>query len=424
MSRAARIPGCKSGHTHSDRNPDIIHKHDIKSVYQPIFSPTHQRLAGYEALVRAWHEGHPVPPPVLFRQAAAQGQMVELDRHLLRLHLQNFTGTDLPVWLFLNISPQTCTRPDASLEQLAELCHGYGMPPERIVLELVETAADSTRALLAFVRQAHNLGFQIAIDDFGMGDSNFERLWRIHPLIVKLDRSLLLNAQQHRRARMLLESLVRMIRESGSLVLLEGIEDEEQAHIALATEADLLQGYLFGRPGTVSVQAVTQAETELSARVRHSRKWSLQHSQEQDHYLRQLGSCIRKTAQQLALGVPFAEACRPLLQLEGVKRCFVLDPDGIQQGRLMHARPDPDLARFNPLYESSGACWAHRDYFRKARLRPYNIHCSRPYVGLPDARRTVTLSMALHQGGRMQVLCVDIHPDELFRGQIDFPDTL
>lgn len=424
MNSAARMPGGKSGHTPSDRAPDIIHKHDFKSLYQPIFSPTHQRLAGYEALVRAWHEGHPVPPPVLFRQAAAQGQTVELDRHLLRLHLRNFSGTDLPVWLFLNISPQTCTRPDASLEQLAELCHDCGMPPERIVLELVETAADNTRALLAFVRHARSLGFQVAIDDFGMGDSNFERLWRINPLIVKLDRSLLLNAGQHPRARMLLESLVRMIRESGSLVLLEGIEDEDQARIALATEADLLQGYLFGRPGTVSVQSVTQAETELSARVRHSRRWSLQHSQEQDQYLRRLRTAMRKSGQQLARGIPFGEACAPLLQLEGVKRCFVLDPDGIQQGRLMHARPDLSQARFNPLYESSGACWAHRDYFRKARLQPHSIHCSRPYVGLPDARRTVTVSTALNHGGRLQVLCVDIHPDELFRGQMQFPDTL
>ena len=73
----------------------------------------------------------------------------------------------------------------------------------------------------------------------------------MNPLIVKLDRSLLVNAESHARARMLLESLVRMIRESGSLVLLEGVENESQARIALDTEADLLQGFLFARPGAI-----------------------------------------------------------------------------------------------------------------------------------------------------------------------------
>ena len=92
-----------------------------------------------------------------------------------------------------------------------------------MVLELVETASDNPAALLEFILKAKAHGFQIAIDDFGMGDSNFERLWRINPLIVKLDRSLLVNAENNSRARMLLESLVKMIRESGSLVLLEGI---------------------------------------------------------------------------------------------------------------------------------------------------------------------------------------------------------
>lgn len=55
------------------------------------------------------------------------------------------------------------------------------MHPEKIVLELVETASRDSATLLEFVQEAKARGFQIAIDDFGMGDSNFERLWRINP---------------------------------------------------------------------------------------------------------------------------------------------------------------------------------------------------------------------------------------------------
>jgi len=151
------------------------------------------------------------------------------------LHLDNFAASSQAVWLFLDINPGTCIHPEASLEKLALQCKRSGIDPEKVVLELVETASDNPAALLEFILKAKAHGFQIAIDDFGMGDSNFERLWRINPLIVKLDRSLLVNAENNSRARMLLESLVKMIRESGSLVLLEGIESHSQAHIALQT---------------------------------------------------------------------------------------------------------------------------------------------------------------------------------------------
>lgn len=169
--------------------------------------------------------------------------------------------------------------------ELALQCEAGGIAPDRIVLELVETASEHPEALLNFIHRARARGFQVAIDDFGVGDSNFERLWRIQPLIVKLDRSLLLNAESHRRARLLLESLVKMIRESGSLVLLEGIETPAQAQLALATDADLLQGFLFGQPGPVTEEGRAQAEQRLRETVARSQDWWQQNDRDQEGYL-------------------------------------------------------------------------------------------------------------------------------------------
>ena len=262
-----------------------------------------------------------------------------------------------------------------------------------------------------------------AIDDFGMGDSNFERLWRINPLIVKIDRSLLMNAQDHTRARLLLNSLVRMIRESGSLVLIEGIENNAQAHIALATEADLLQGFLFARPGQGSEELTQTAETALRQVMSESERWCQNDFRTRETYLKLLRFEIMDACHALARGEEFDRVCRPLLQMEGVRRCFLLDQKGVQQGSLAQSGASRNAA-FNPLYQSAGACWSHREYFRNALERPQHISCSRPYVALPDARRTVTLSTgtSLAQGHR--IFCVDIHPDEVLDGQVLFPDTL
>ena len=421
MSSVVRLSRHDQRRAATNPAPNIIHSYSFSSVYQPILSPTHQKLVGYEALVRVCRGNQPVSPIELFEQADRHNQTPGLDRHLLQLHLDNFAAGSQPVWLFLNINPATCIHPEASMERLASQCQQSGIHPEKVVLELVETASDNPSALLDFIHKAKARGFQIAIDDFGMGDSNFERLWRINPLIVKLDRSLLVNAETNSRARMLLESLVKMIRESGSLVLLEGIENNAQARIALDTEADLLQGFLFARPAGLAEHQPELIEHSLSTVITDSSEWSLQDIRDQESYLRLLRFEILEACHSLIRELPFNTACGRLLEVDGVKRCFLLNAQGIQQGNLARANPDIHRGKFNPLYHSAGARWAHREYFRNALDRPQHISSCRPYVGLPDAKRTVTLSTML---SGQQVLCVDIHPDEVFGGQLGFPATL
>ena len=422
MSSVVRLS--RRSHARAQPGQDIIHSHDFRSAYQPILSPTHQKLVGYEALVRVSQHDQPVAPISLFEQAAALGQTPELDRHLLHMHLANFAAGDSPVWLFLNINPDTCVHPEASLERLSDHCHRNGIQPDRVVLELVETASEDPEALMVFIHNAKTLGFQIAIDDFGMGDSNFEHLWQINPLIVKLDRSLLVNAEKNNRARLLLESLVRMIRESGSLVLLEGIETQEQARIALAAEVDLLQGFLLGKPESITPGVVDKSEARLHDVLLDSDEWSLQDLQNQESYLRLLRFEIMDACHELARGNDFRDACQRLLEQAGVKRCFLLDSNGVQQGNLARAGHDLNRGRFNPLYHSAGARWEHREYFRNALERPQKISSSRPYVGLPDAKRTITLSTSLYTEAGAQVFFVDIPPDEVLSGQMSFPSTL
>lgn len=411
-------------HTRPSRKQDIFTDFEFHSVYQPIFSPTHQKLVGFEALVRVSRDHQTVSPVELFKSAHNSKQTVELDNFLLHRHLEQFAEHPLPAWLFLNINPETCTDPASSLDRLIDQCQACGTSPDKVVLELVETASENPGALLKFIDIAKARGFRIAIDDFGTGDSNFERLWRMDPMIVKLDRSLLVNAEHHHRARQLLESLVRMIRESGSLVLLEGIENQTQAGIALATEADLLQGFLLGMPDGVNQATVAQGEAALKSVMNQSRQLSLRESSDHGDYLRLLRFEILEACHRVARGETFSAACKKTLQISGVKRCFLLNRDGVQQGNLVFATHDLAPRSFNPLYHSAGASWAHREYFRNAVIRPQHINASRPYVALPDAVRTVTLSTSLTSGDGRQVFCVDLHPDELFDGQMCFPQTL
>ena len=167
----------------------MINDYHFSSVYQPILSPTHRKLVGYEALVRVKKNNASISPFELFEQAEAENQTAELDRHLLQIHLDNFAASSQPVWLFLNINPGTCIHPEASLEKLALQCQSSGIDPEKVVLELVETASENPAALLEFILKAKAHGFQIAIDDFGTGYSSLSYLKDFPVSTLKIDRS-------------------------------------------------------------------------------------------------------------------------------------------------------------------------------------------------------------------------------------------
>ncbi|MCH8497665.1 MAG: EAL domain-containing protein [Marinobacter sp.] len=411
----------------SYREPDPtswLQRVTINSVFQPIFSPAHNRLVGYEALIRPLYQGQPLSPPELFHKADRQGLAEALDVRVHDAHVRNFAGHSYSEWLFVNITPATCIHPDLSLDGMVASCEALHIPTSQIVLEIVESSTPDKVALLDFIREAKARGFQIAIDDFGVGDSNFERIWQLEPLVLKVDRSLLLNAEQNRRARHLLESLVRVIRESGSLVLIEGVETDQQASIALSTEADLVQGFRFGRPGTLPNPFKGQQEQALTGLMATLRAGNDEDMRQHLMFLKSLRFELLQVTHQLAQQQPLDQACEALLELDGVKRCFLLNGEGTQQSSLISNQPQERTTMFNPLYLSSGACWNHREYFRNAVDQPGRITVSRPYVALPDAKRTVTVSYCFTLAGKAVIFCVDIHPDEVFGGNLEFPRSL
>src|SRR6185503_8929831 len=97
------------------------------------------------------------------------------------------------------------------------------------------------------MRFFEELGCVVAIDDFGAGHSNFERVWRIAPGIVKLDR-VLAQASQDPPMRRMLAHMVSMLHELGCFVVLEGIETEAQLLAAMEADVDFVQGYYLGEP--------------------------------------------------------------------------------------------------------------------------------------------------------------------------------
>lgn len=221
----------------------------LASVFQPVLSRD-GRTIGFEALVRAQRsDGQALTPPQLFAPVSDEADLVHLDRLCRALHVRNFVrSAEADSLLFLNVHPVVSIRGRHYGNFFAEFLAQVGLPPERVVIEILENSVLDDRQLAESISFYRERGCRVAIDDFGVGHSNFGRIWQIKPHLVKLDRSTLAYARTDDAVRRMLPGLVELLHEAGCSVLMEGIEDAFGAELAGECGVDLVQGYYYGRP--------------------------------------------------------------------------------------------------------------------------------------------------------------------------------
>lgn len=226
----------------------------LRSEFQPIFdTATSEGLLGYEALLRTSTGIEAVTPDFAFSWADNQGRLVKLDRVARTLHMLNYLN--LPVdkgLLFLNVHPKLLVSVNTHGKVFEHILHLHSVPTTQVVLEIMENAVEADQQLIEAVENYRERGFQVAIDNFGSRHSNLDRLWRLSPSFVKLDLSIIQQAQTDAKIRRVLPKLIEIIHALGAQAVIEGIENEVQLDIALDAGGKLLQGYFLGRPAPAS----------------------------------------------------------------------------------------------------------------------------------------------------------------------------
>ncbi|MBF0163924.1 MAG: EAL domain-containing protein [Magnetococcales bacterium] len=391
--------------------------HTLSSTFQPIFGLAHRGVVGHEALLRVHDEsGRSISPLAFFHSEGHAKNLLYTDWLSRCLHLRNFVrqsnGQD--GWLFLNFHPNvTRTGKSRQFRFTEELLRIHGIEPNRVVVEILEQGFHDESRIVEIVDHYRSLGCLIAVDDFGAGEANFDRIWKLKADIVKLDRSLIVQASQDARARAFLSSISTMLHQAGKLVLLEGIETEEQTLIAMDADVDFVQGYHLARP-TPHLTPTRAAEPLLA----HLSGQLLDRERANAHIqTRELNSRIGDFLALFKKKMTGKETDRhekrfeKYLKSPGVRRCFVLDENGIQIGGNLQGSSRADLSRrpLTPLTDARGADWSRRDYFRRAMRYFGQVQVTGPYFSLPDAQDCVTLSLAMrHKNGQIRVYCCDL----------------
>jgi EAL domain-containing protein (putative c-di-GMP-specific phosphodiesterase class I) len=231
---------------------------ELQLVYQPKIQCRTGALAGFEALVR-WH--HPVAgiimPDQFIRQAENWNLIDELTRQVLDQALRWLSQTHSGSHLSISVNISARTLVDFQLGELAaDLCSQLAIDPSRLIFELTETSATmDPGAALDLLTRLRVKGFQLSIDDFGIGYSSMVQLVRLPFSEIKVDKSFILAASLSQEARTVTKTVVDLGHSLGLLVTAEGVEDAQTLEFLNTIGCDLAQGYFIGRPMTADMVA-------------------------------------------------------------------------------------------------------------------------------------------------------------------------
>ncbi len=208
---------------------------------------------GFEALARWPMPGGGFVSPAEFIPLAEECGLIEdLGEWVLGAACRTAVAWTPPFKVAVNLSPRQLENPDFA-GRVAEILRNSGLPPQRLELELTESAVvREPERSLATIRAIKALGVTVALDDFGTGHSSLAILRRFPFDKIKLDRSFLWEIETDKQAMAILRAVLALGRSLGVPVLAEGIETEGQLQMLRAEACDQAQGYLLGRPAPVA----------------------------------------------------------------------------------------------------------------------------------------------------------------------------
>jgi len=250
---------------------------DLVVMHQPIVDLTTGTAIGVEALARWKHPSRDMVDPTEFiALAEASGSIVPLGRFVMAKAATEFEAWDTdsatgrqPLFLSVNVSALQLQQPDF-LEVTSQTLEEAGLQPDRLVIEITETAMfRDTEATIDKLRALRDRGVRIAIDDFGTGYSSLTYLRRFPVDILKIAKDFVGSASDDGQEWAFTGAILALGRRLGLTVIAEGIENLDQLARLREMGCEYGQGFLFARPSAIDSLARSGSFQPVADAVAH-----------------------------------------------------------------------------------------------------------------------------------------------------------
>ncbi|WP_250034676.1 putative bifunctional diguanylate cyclase/phosphodiesterase [Paractinoplanes maris] len=227
-------------------------------LYQPIVTLPGGSPIGAEVLLRWRHPEHGLLGPDAFIPLAENnGSIVEIGDWVLREAVRQSVdwrrrlGDRAPGRISVNVSARQLEDPHF-VDRVAALLTGNDVEPDRLMLEVTETAVLAADLAVAQLHRLKALGVRIALDDFGTGHSSLSLLLDCPVDVLKVDKSFVSGATAGQAGEIIVRNLIGFTSDFAIDAVAEGVETEAQAAQLSEAGYQFAQGYLFGRPMTAA----------------------------------------------------------------------------------------------------------------------------------------------------------------------------
>ena len=229
-------------------------KHNnFKLFYQPIWDVKRNRIVSAEGLLRLIDpELGFIGPDEFIPVAEENGTIIDLGHWVFEEACRFARNNDVQKlgieWIEINLSVYQLPEKDLP-GRFLETAHRYDIQPSFINIEVTETAeADNNAELIERIQNLAKVGFPLSLDDYGTGYSNLTRLMTSKFKNIKLDRSLLLSAEEGEVGQAVLASTYETMNSLSFHTIQEGVETEDQKNLVIKFGAEMIQGFLFSKP--------------------------------------------------------------------------------------------------------------------------------------------------------------------------------
>jgi EAL domain-containing protein (putative c-di-GMP-specific phosphodiesterase class I) len=235
---------------------EVILNEELITMYQPIVDLQREKPIGYEALSRGNPDAGYQSPDELFDAAINNHLLVELDRICRKRSLLFSKRLPADAKVFVNTLPATIRDPEFQGKHLIQTLEQACITPDRIVIEITERLViDNLSLFQDAMTYFTDLGMALAVDDVGSGNSGLETIAKLKPSYLKLDKSLVIGVHASVINREILKGIASLGRNIGAKIIAEGIEKPEELKVIREIGIGYGQGYLLGRPSTMTDSA-------------------------------------------------------------------------------------------------------------------------------------------------------------------------
>lgn len=223
--------------------------------YQPQFYAGNKKLRGVEALIR-WRDKDDelISPNVFIPLAEKNGSIIPIGNWVIEEAVSQYHNWRIlygvQFVMSVNVSARQFNQKDF-VDYLMKILDKYQVPPYCLELEMTESILiEDFDSVCKKLQYLIGKGILISLDDFGTGFSSLSYLKKLPINTLKIDKSFIDTVLIDSTTRIIMESIINMVKSLGFESIAEGVEEEQQYKYLHAIGCDVIQGYLLGKPMT------------------------------------------------------------------------------------------------------------------------------------------------------------------------------